>query len=48
MRMLQLMIEWSDDVIGVGKAESTQGQNVNIIIIVFLMIKMIAINVLHL
>ena len=29
MRMLQLMIVRSDDVIGVGKAESTLCQNIN-------------------
>ena len=46
MRMLQLVIDRSDGVIGVGKAESTQ--NINIIIMVFLIRKMIAINALHL
>ena len=46
--MLQLMIERSDDVISVGKAESTLCQNINIIIMVFFMRKMIAVNVLHL
>ena len=48
MRMLQLMIERSDDVNIVGKAKNTICQNINIIIMVFLMRKMIAINVLHL
>ena len=48
MRMLQLMIERSDDVIGVGKAESTLCHNINTKILVFLNRKMIAINVLHL
>ena len=46
--MLQLMIERSDDLIGVGKAEITLCQNINIKIIVSLMGKMIAINVLQL
>ena len=47
MPMMQLVIERSDGVIGVGKAESTLSQNINIIIMVFLMRKLIAINALH-